>query len=397
MHRYRRLVGFAVLVLLAALAGAGGTAGAAPVQRLQSEHFVIHYDPDRLDPTAAAAARDAAERGYAHCLQVFGKEPRTPIDCDLTPAFLGATGFAVPERQPRIGVRFPDLAYVGLNGQYVLTHEIAHIFSGKSAGGPLGEGLADFVAGGFSEMPLSPWWGGALRRRGLWVDPDGLFITGNYPASTELDARLRVARYTEPALLIQFLVGEYGFERFMRFLPAYERARMTMASNEERRGRRSRDPDPEAARASFLEGFGVSWDLLRQRWEKSMEASPPSAALAGRLVLSQQIYASIRNYEMWMIRSRVRPPRATTDAVRQAFVEANRALDGARLSEAEAHFAAAQRLIAGLRHPMLSADANFLQRAVREWRLNPGPYEPLLGSSSRSLGKRVTSLHEEKE
>src|SRR5581483_3618297 len=118
----------------------GSTAGAAPAQRLQSEHFAIHYDPDRLDSTAATAARDAAERGYAHCLQVFGKEPRTPIECDLTPDFLGATGFAVPERQPRIGVRFPDLAYVGLNGQYVLTHEIAHIFSGKSAGGPLGEG-----------------------------------------------------------------------------------------------------------------------------------------------------------------------------------------------------------------------------------------------------------------
>jgi hypothetical protein len=378
MHRYHNSTGIAIVLLVAALLGAGSPAGAAPAQRLQSEHFVIHYDPDRLDAATAATARDAAERGYAHCLRVFGTEPRTPIECDLTPDFLGATGFAVPERQPRMGVRFPDLAYVGLNGQYVLTHEIAHIFSGKSAGGPLGEGLADFVAGGFSEIPLSPWWGGTLRRRSLWVDPDGLFITGNYPASTELDARLRVARYTEPALLIQFLVGEFGFERFLRFLPAYARARVTVASNEEPRGRRARGPDPEAARASFLEGFGVSWDVLRQKWEKSMEVSPPSAALAGRLVLSQQIYASIRNYEMWMIRSRVRPPRATADAVRQAFVEANRALDGSRLSEAEAHFATAQRLIAGLRHPMLSADAKSLQRAMREWCLKPGPREPLL-------------------
>jgi hypothetical protein len=351
---------------------AAGTAGAAPARQLQSEHFIIRYDPDRLDAATVAAARDAAERGYAHCLQVFGTEPRTPIECDLTPDFLGATGFAMPERRPRMGVRFPDLSYVGLSGQYVLTHEIAHIFSGKSAGGPLGEGLADFVAGGFSEMPLSPWWGGALRRRGLWVDPDGLFITGDYPASSELDARLRIARYTEPALLIQFLVGAFGFERFQRFLPAYERARRTMASNEESRGRQARRPDPEAARASFLEAFGVSWDVLRQRWEKSMNAPPPSTTIAGRLVLSQQIYASIRNYEMWLIRSRVRPPRATADAVRQAFVEANRALDRARLADAEAHLATAQRLIAGLRHPMLSADANFLQRAMREWCLNPG-------------------------
>jgi hypothetical protein len=366
------------LLLLAALALAGGAAGAAPARRLQTEHFVIQYDPDRLDAATAATAREAVERGYAHCLQVFGTEPRTPIQCDLTPDFMGATGFAVPERQPRMGVRFPDLSYVGLSGQYVLTHEIAHIFSGKSAGGPLGEGLADFVAGGFGEMPLSPWWGGALRRRGLWVDPDGLFITGDYPASSELDARLRIARYTEPALLIQFLVGEFGFERFQRFLPAYDRARRTMASNEEPRGRQARRPDPEAARASFVEAFGVSWDVLRQRWEKSMTVSPPTAALAARLVLSQQIYASIRNYEMWLIRSRVHPPRATTEAVRQAFIEANRALDGARLADAEAQFGTAQRLIAALRHPMLSADANFLQRAMLAWRLNPGQRDPLL-------------------
>ncbi len=164
----------------------------------------------------------------------------------------------------------------------------------------------------------------------------------------------------------------------MRFLPAYERARVTIVSNEEPRGRRSRTPDAEAARASFLEGFGVNWDVLRQRWEKSMEVAPPSTTLAARLVLSQQIYASIRNYEMWILHSHVQPPRATADAVRQAFVEANRALGGAHLAEAEAHFATAQRLIAALRHPMLSAGANSLQRAMREWRLNPGPREPLI-------------------
>src|SRR5262249_61075123 len=135
--------------------------------------------------------------------------------------------------------------------------------------------------------------------RRLWLDPDVLFRPGDYPAPSERDAGLRIARYTEPALLIQFLVGEFGFARFMRFLPAYERARRTMASNEELRGPRARRPNAEAARASFVDGFDVSWDVLRERWEKSLEASPPSAAMASRLVLSQRIYASIRNYEMW--------------------------------------------------------------------------------------------------
>ena len=50
--------------------------------------------------------------------------------------------------------------------------------------------------------------GSALQAAGLWVDPDALFVTGEYPASAELDARQRVASYTEPALLI---VDELGY------------------------------------------------------------------------------------------------------------------------------------------------------------------------------------------
>src|SRR5438067_893343 len=109
-------------------------------ERLESEHFIVSYDTERLSAETAREALAAAEKGFEHCRTVFGQVPSSRIQCDLTPAFVGATGFAMPSARPlRIGVRYADLEYLGLAGAYVLTHEIAHIFSAKDAEGPLGE------------------------------------------------------------------------------------------------------------------------------------------------------------------------------------------------------------------------------------------------------------------
>lgn len=343
--------------MILALLGAVGPVGAAPLRTVESEHFTFQYDPDRLEASVVAEAKEVAERAYVLCQRLFGSEPGR-IRVDLTPTrFFGATGYAVPGREPRIAVRFPDLDYLGLRGSYVLAHEVAHIFSGRHAGGPLGEGLADFAANDFAEIPLAPWWGGVLRARGLWVDPDALFITGDYPASNELDARTRIALYTEPALLVQFLVGQYGMERFLKFLPEYGRARPSLVSNEAPRNPRARRSDPAAARASFQSAFGVSWEEIRRRWEDTFSASPPSTVVAERMVLGQQIYATIRGYEIWLMSHRLPIEARETGAIREAFVAANQALSRARLPEARRHFADARRRIDALRRPTLSASA----------------------------------------
>lgn len=344
------------LALLTLIVAAVAPLAAAPPRTVESEHFTFRYDPDRLDATDVSEARDAAERAWVLCQRLFNSEPAR-IAVDLTPTrFFGATGYAVPGRQPRIAVRFPDLEYLGLRGAYVLAHEVAHVFSGRNAGGPLGEGLADFAANDFAEIPLAPWWGGVLRARGLWVDPEALFITGAYPTSSELDARLRIARYTEPALLVQYLVGRFGMERVIKFIPEYSRARPSMASTEERE-RGARRTDPAAARASFQTAFGVSWEEIRRGWEETFQAQPPSRVVAERMALAQEIYAAVRGYEMWLTARRRTPGEDGTEPIRRAFVAANRALAGARLEEARAHFATARRLIDALRRPMLSASA----------------------------------------
>jgi hypothetical protein len=347
--------------LLALLLCAALPVGAAPQKTVESEHFTFRYDPDRLDAETVARARETAERAYVICQRLFGAEPAR-IDVDLTPTrFFGATGYAVPGRRPRVVVRYPDLDYLGLRGDYVLAHEIAHVFSGRNAGGPLGEGLADFAANDFAEIPLQPWWGGVLRARGLWVDPDALFITGDYATSSELDARLRIARYTEPALLVQYLVGRFGMERVLKFLPEYARGRPSLASNQEPRGPRARSTDPERARASFKTAFGVPWEEIRRGWEETFRAQPPSPTVAERMALGQVIYATIRGYEIWLTARRITPGSGETGAIREAFVAANRALAEARLADARGHLATARRLIDALRRPMLSASARSAQ------------------------------------
>jgi hypothetical protein len=356
------------LALAAAIWSTAPPAWAARPARLESDHFTVSYDPDRLTAETARGALAAAERGYEHCREVFGHEPPGRILCDLTPRFTGATGYAVPSARPlRIAVRYADLDYLGLSGPYVLTHEIAHIFSGQNAAGPFGEGLADFVAGSASETPLAPWWGRALRENRVWTDVDGLFISGEYPAANELDARVRVSQYVQPALLLQFLVRRFGFERVERFLPAYSRARHSLASNEAatprpagppgQRLERPRRPDAAKVRALFQEQFGAAWERLRDDWLAEMDAATLPEGAAERLVLAQEIYATIRGYEGWLTSNPQGADDPRLPAIRAAFTRANRALRERNPTQAAEELRSARLLIDRLRRPSLTAEA----------------------------------------
>lgn len=351
---------FGRLLIPACLSLALATASRAA--EFSSTHFRYTYNTQQLERAQADRAAQDAERAYADNQRWFPGSGPSLIRCDLTPRFFGATGYAQPDRRPPVvAVRIPDLEYLGLDQAYVLRHEVAHVFSGRLASGPLGEGLADLVAASIGELPLSPWWGGALRDAGLWVDSDALFITGDYPASAELDARQRAAIYTEPALLLQYLSGRYGFERVLRFLPDYSRARRTIHSNESAARRRGfRRPDPAVVQRSFERHFGRPWSELRSDWEAKMREAKAPAADQRRLVLRQKTYAAIRNFEMWLLAQRgsASPDRAT--AIRQAFTRVNVALRAGRLDDAEAGLRVAQGMVNDLKRPMLITRATML-------------------------------------
>lgn len=354
-----RLAALAVLaaLLIAPLAGHAapfsGThlaqrLGPAPrnVDTLTSEHFDLQYDPGRLSEEQAKTARSLSESAWTRNRDLFGAAPDHRLKIDLTPDFQGATGFFKPgdpaakdpNRRPFIGVRFAELDYLGLPAEYVLRHEIAHWFSGDLAGSPLGEGIADWAAGEFAELPTRPWWGEELRKAGLWIEPDAFFVTGDFEAPAEVNAPIRTAQYAESALLIRYLVERFGWEKFRAFAADYSTARGPLTSNESRkalryRPRRSqsekgeRDPrlpsDAGAVRAAFEKHFGASWTQLRAGWEQGMRADPAPPEQAEGLVLAFRIYGAVRNYEMWLIQQRTAPSRETQQAVRRAFIRAN--------------------------------------------------------------------------
>src|SRR6476619_7100601 len=136
------------LLLSLTITGRSWAAGAT----FTSTHFRYSYDEAQLTRAQADAAARDAERAYDVNQEMFpGSGPRE-IQCDFTPRFMGATGYAQPEQKPpRVAVRIPDLAYLGLDEAYVLRHEVAHVFSGSLASGPMGEGLADLVAWSFGD------------------------------------------------------------------------------------------------------------------------------------------------------------------------------------------------------------------------------------------------------
>lgn len=384
----RRQHGFALGIAAALLwsvgapiSAAGLVAPTAPVQRqvqetraqreqFETAHFRVEWDAQVLGRERAEAAGRIAEAGWVRCERIFGSSaaPGAPVRLDLTPDFEGATGFArpanpkKPDEPPLIGVRLADLEYLGLSAEYVLTHEIAHLFSGPLAGSALGEGIADWAAGGFNTVPLKPWWGRALKEAGLWIDPEAFFITGEFPANPQVDAEIRTAQYVQSALLVQFLVDRFGWERTRAFAEQYSEARGRLISNEDRtrlrgprRGARNADPrrppDPEAVRARFQEAFGRSWDQLRAEWEHWMQEDAAPAGHAERLVLGQKLYGTVRNYEMWLIRQRPRPASELQEVVREAFLAANRALGAGDLKAAEAGLAHIRRMIERLKRP----------------------------------------------
>jgi len=347
--------------------------------RLESTHFDIVYDPRVLGAEQAEEARALAEKGWERCTMLFGAAPGYRLRLDLTPDFAGATGFARPgdpkskdeRRRPLIGVRYADLEYLGLTGEYVLTHEIAHIFSDQMAGTSLGEGVADWAAGGFSGVPLRPWWGTALQAAGLWIDPDAFFITGEFETSGEVDATIRTAQYSESALLLQFLVDRFGWEKTRKWAEEYGKAREALISNEDRRRLRlppgfrlepnksdpRRPPNADAVRATFERHFGQSWAKLSTDWLASMQRDPPPAGLGERLVLGQKLYGAVRNYEMWVLAQK-QPPNADIRAlVRSAFTEANRKLAAGQTEAARQSFRRAAALVEQLRRPSLIAGA----------------------------------------
>jgi len=112
-------------------------------------------------------------------------------------------------------------------------------------------------------------------------------------------------------------------------------------------------------RSVFEQHFGRSWTDLCRDWEGQMLAAKGTELARRQLIVRQETYAAIRNFEMWLLaqRGRVEPQR--TAAVRRAFTAVNAAIRTQRLEEAEARLRMAQGLVNELKRPVLVARASF--------------------------------------
>ena len=332
----------------------------------ESEHFRISYDPKRVTPEQAHRARDEAERAWGRCARQF--EPTRRVlgwpegKVELHLCWDGWVFSAVANQgpPPRIQMRYADLEYLGITGDYLFTHEVAHIFSGHRLagmqGGALTEGIAEYVAGPLFRVPLGQWMGTVLREQGYWFDPEGFFITGEYESPAEPDARSMTALYAEQALFVQFLVREFGWERFVRFAVPYRKARFIHFNNDAlRRADRSFwIPRAKRVRAAFEEHLGVPWEEVRRRWERAMarDRVAPEMAERGRLIL--RVTEAATGYELWMAANARKTPSPDGRRhlqIRDAIGAANRAANAGQAREVERALDLVRALAPELRRP----------------------------------------------
>jgi hypothetical protein len=211
---------------------------------------------------------------------------------------------------------------------------------------------------------MKPWWGKALREGGLWIDPDALFINGNFNNAAEMNALEITGRYTQSALLVQFLVERFGWHKFYRFHIDYSAERGFLNSNdarsryaeaEEARRRRNGQPpsnathnlapNAEAVSATFHKHFGLPWSQLRSEWMMQIERDPFPQLDARRLVLARRIYGAIREYEIGLRDAGNQSSQSVPLPVRATFVRCNQALHQGQITQAAQYLEQARELI----------------------------------------------------
>jgi len=325
-----------------------------PHLTLEGTHVLIRYDPRRITTAEAERARGEAERAWGRCAAFF--EPmrdltgwpkgKIPIhlcwDGGPKPAFVrSGTG--------RVEMRYRDATgYLGYTGERLLTHEIAHVFAGPlSGGGPLDEGLAEAVSAPLLPFPPGQWCGRVLRHAGAWIDPEALFVTGEFNVSDSLTEDLR---YPEEAIFCDFLIREFGKKRYATFAVWYRGCRKCAYSNDflRRNGLESLKPDPAEVRAAFREWLGVPWEEVRRRWEKAMAEDPAPQKGPELLAAGLQLGQASSNLDKLRF-SPAPPPPAALREVEQPLARGALALREGRPEAAVAEAARARELLARLR------------------------------------------------
>jgi hypothetical protein len=241
----------------------------------------IHYVSD------TAADRDldllvAEIEGQAQVSsQRMGSQFPGKLSVVLLPRVLGHGGFASSD----ISISYLDRNYAGSNLGMVLHHEMVHIIDTNLGGdyrpSLFVEGLAVYISRGhFKIEPL-------LSRAAVLLDL-GWYIPLNQLVEDFYFQQHEIG-YLEAGALIEFLVDNWGFEKFNNF---YRHIQMQEGES----------PSQWIDQA-LLEHFDVDFQQLEQRFLNSLRAQVINPDLRTDVMLTVGYFDAVRRYQLNLDRS----------------------------------------------------------------------------------------------
>lgn len=246
----------------------------------KSECCLLHYI------TGTAAERDleqlleTVDRQALLAAEGMQVEFSEPITITLIPRVMGHGGFAGAE----VSISYLDRNYAGSSPDLVLHHEMVHILDARLPGelrpSLFVEGLAVYLSGGhFKEEPLLP-------RAAALLEPElgglGLYIPLEELADDFYKAQHEVG-YLQGAALVEFMVGEWGWEAFSAFY-------------------RDIHPHPSGSQARAIdsalqEHLEMSFDDLERLFLETLEGISVTHESREDVRLTVGFYETVRRYQ----------------------------------------------------------------------------------------------------
>ncbi len=197
------------------------------------------------------------------------------IDIDLLPRVLGQGGFTANE----IYLTYVGANYTDTNFIKVLHHELVHRVDADMGGDYkplfLVEGLAVFMTGGHYRTEPLAMRSATLMRAGLFIPITNL-MKNFYDWQHEIG-------YLEAGSLVEYMVDTWGWDAYDRF---YRDIHAVSGAG-----------DAEAVDQALQAHFGITLQMLDDRFQVFLKSFPISPDLENDVILTVQLFDTIRIFQ----------------------------------------------------------------------------------------------------
>ena len=238
----------------------------------ESACCILNYVTNTAAARDIAAIETQADAGVARSEAMLGVKEQKKIVVTLISRLLGQGGFAAGEVTLSYLDRNPATSSLFI----LFAHEATHILDRQIAQTRpviMTEGLAVYVAGGhFQTEPLEPR-AAALLVLDRYIPLETLanaFYTSQHETS-----------YLEAGAFIQYLVAQYGWQRFKTMYASFNPA----------------PSDAQMLDAGLRAQYGLGLSALQAQWLAYLRSLPPDPAQVDNLRLTIALYDTMRRYQ----------------------------------------------------------------------------------------------------